>query len=73
VHIRTLSSVEIPMLRTLFSLAPSPVNQKAAPVAHSAKCIDASLLKLVAGGAPKGGWLEPELQMAAKAPKGGWH
>jgi hypothetical protein len=72
VHIRTLSLVEIPMLRTLFSSVPSQSNQKEAPAARSAKCIDPSLLKLVSGGAPKGGWLEPELQMAYEAPKGGW-
>lgn len=60
------------MLRTLFSSALSQANQKAAPAAHSAKCIDPSLLKLVAGGAPKGGWLETEAQMASQAPKGGW-
>jgi hypothetical protein len=73
VHIRTLSLVELPMLRSLLSLALSQTNQKAAPADHSAKCIDPSLLKLVAGGAPKGGWLEPELQLASsQAPKGGW-
>lgn len=60
------------MLRTLFSSVLFQANRKAAPAARSAKCIDPSLLKLVAGGAPKGGWLQPELQMGSQAPKGGW-
>lgn len=60
------------MLRTLFSSVLAQSNRKAAPSAHSAKCIDPSQLKLVAGGAPKGGWMEPELQTASQAPKGGW-
>jgi len=63
--------VEISMLRTLFRAFSSQSNQKAAPVPHAAKCIDPSLLKLVAGGAPKGGWLEAET-LATQAPKGGW-
>jgi len=60
------------MLRTLFRSFSSQSNQKAASVPHAAKCIEPSLLKLVAGGAPKGGWLGAELQMATQAPKGGW-
>ena len=39
--------------------------------------IDPQLLKLIAGGAPKGGWVvtplsEPVTTDAAMAPKGGW-
>jgi len=64
--------VEISMLRTLFRAFSSQSNQKAASVPHAAKCIDPSLLKMVAGGgAPRGGWMQPESAMAA-APRGGW-
>ncbi len=61
------------MLRTLVTSAFSQADHKAAPAGLSAKCIDPSLLKLVAGGAPKGGWLEPESQTVSQAPKGGWY
>lgn len=61
------------MLRTLFRTVLSQTNQKAASVPQAAKCIDASQLKLVAGGLPKGGWLEPEAVMASGLPKGGWY
>ena len=59
------------MLRTLFRALSSQSSQKATPVPQAAKCIDPSLLKQVAGGAPRGGWLEPEVAMA-QAPRGGW-
>jgi hypothetical protein len=60
------------MLRTLFRAVSSQSSQKAAPAPLAAKCIDPSLHKLVAGGAPKGGWLDPEVELATQAPKGGW-
>ena len=60
------------MLSSLFRAFFSQTNQKAASVPHSAQGIDPSLLKLVAGGAPKGGWLGHEIEMASQAPKGGW-
>ena len=60
------------MLRTLFRTVLSQTNQKATPVPHAAKRIDAAQLKLVAGGLPRGGWLEPESMSAAQLPRGGW-
>ena len=60
------------MLRTAFRALSSQFNPKAAPAACAAKCLNPSLLKLVTGGAPKGGWVEPEMQAAPQAPKGGW-
>ena len=60
------------MSRTAFRALSSQSNPKAAPSTYAAKCLDPSLLKLVAGGAPKGGWVEPEMQAASEAPKGGW-
>ena len=61
------------MLRTLFLAFSSQSNQKAATAPLAAKCIDASLLKRVTGGAPKGGWFEPEMVATSQAPKGGWY
>ena len=60
------------MLRTLFHALSSQSNQKAVPAPYAAKCIGASQLKLVAGGLPKGGWLESPSEMASALPKGGW-
>lgn len=60
------------MLRTLFRAFSSQSDQKTGTVPYAAKCLDAAQLKLVAGGAPKGGWLEPEMQTNSQAPKGGW-
>lgn len=59
------------MLRTLFRAFSSQSNQKTGSVPRAAKCIDPALLKQVAGGAPRGGWLEPESEMS-QAPRGGW-
>jgi hypothetical protein len=72
VHIRTLSLVEIPMLHTLARSFFSQTKQQATPVRHEAKCIDPAQLKLVAGGLPRGGWLEPEAMATAQLPRGGW-
>jgi UDP-N-acetylmuramoylalanine-D-glutamate ligase len=60
------------MLRNLFRVFSSQNNQKATSASYAPKCIEAAQLKLVAGGAPKGGWMEPEMQAASSAPKGGW-
>ena len=60
------------MLRTLFRSFLSQTNTKAVSVPNGAKCVDASQLRFVAGGAPKGGWLETEAESQAGAPKGGW-
>ena len=60
------------MLRTLFHALSSQPNKKAAPAPYAAKCIDASQLKLIAGGLPKGGWLDSQPDMASGLPKGGW-
>ena len=60
------------MLRTLFRAFASQSKQKTGALPRAAKCLDAAQLKQVAGGAPKGGWLEPEMQTDSQAPKGGW-
>jgi hypothetical protein len=60
------------MLRTLFRSILSHTNQRTALVPLAAKRIDASQLKQVAGGLPKGGWPEPTATMAGGLPKGGW-
>ncbi len=48
------------------------VCDKAVP--SSPVALSPELLKLVSGGSPKGGWIEPEAVVAAVAssPKGGW-
>jgi hypothetical protein len=71
VHIRTLSLVEIPMLRTLFRSFVTQTTQKTASVPHAAKCLNPEQLKQVAGGLPRGGWLEPAA-MSSQLPRGGW-
>lgn len=60
------------MLRSLFRALLPQAAKTAKPVSHGVKCIDASQLKQVAGGAPKGGWLMPEPDSTNGAPKGGW-
>ena len=60
------------MLRTLFNAFSSQSNQKTAIAPRAANRIDPALLKLVAGGAPRGGWIEPESAMC-QAPRGGWY
>ena len=73
VHFRTLSLVEIFMLRTLFRASSSQSNHKATPSSLAAKRIDPSQLRLVSGGEglPKGGWSVQESAMEF-LPKGGW-
>jgi hypothetical protein len=72
VQIRTLSSVERFMLRTLFRTFAAQTNQAAKPDSHAAKRIDASQLKLVSGGLPKGGWMATQSAAVSGLPKGGW-
>lgn len=51
-------------------LSPAPVlTGFAAQVKSTPVALDPDALKLVSGGAPKGGWIEAA---AACAPKGGW-
>jgi hypothetical protein len=64
--------VEISMLRSLFRAFLSQTNQRAATAPATAKCIDDSQLKLVAGGLPRGGWPVSESQGACLLPRGGW-
>ena len=73
VHFRTLTLVEIFMLRTLFRAFSSQSNYKATPSSLAAKRIDPSQLRLVSGGEglPKGGWSVQESAMEF-LPKGGW-
>ena len=60
------------MLSNLFRSVLSQTSQKAASVPHAAKRIDASQLKLVSGGLPRGGWPIPESMSSAQLPRGGW-
>ena len=60
------------MLRNLFLTFLSQPNQKPALVTHATKCLDASELKLVAGGLPRGGWMQPESVAVTQLPRGGW-
>lgn len=60
------------MLRALFQSFRSQTSQKAAFDQHASKRIDASQLKLVAGGLPRGGWLESQSTATTQLPRGGW-
>ena len=60
------------MLHSLIRTMLPQANQRTTRVPHAVKCIDATQLKLVAGGLPRGGWLETESAAAARLPRGGW-
>lgn len=56
------------LIRAFFPQA----HQASKSLPQGAKTIDASQLKQVAGGAPRGGWLASEGEVQMRAPRGGW-
>ena len=60
------------MLRTLFRTVLLQTKPQVTAASMAAKRIDASQLKQVSGGLPKGGWIEPESAASSGLPKGGW-
>lgn len=60
------------MLSNLIRALRSQTNRSSKSLRDGFKQLDASQLKQVAGGAPRGGWLSPEGQAQSKAPRGGW-
>ena len=58
------------MLRSLFRALLPQAAKTAKPVSHGVKCIDASQLKQVAGGAPKGGVAHARAGLDERRPQG---